>query len=342
MRLVLMSLAVFSITGCATIIDGHERGLYYSAGSGLHKETVASGWHWHAPWNNYRVYDMRFDSHNEEVHIHSKDNLHLNVIVAAVVRPKPDELYALDTDVGPDWYNDLVKPSLLAATRDAAAQLNHLQIATQTHEFEEKIEAALKEHLDGNHIELSQVAVQHFDLPPEVEQAANRKAASEQQLAARDIDLKLGVRDAEIDQNRRKAQAETVGLEKRLKAQQDLEQAQLDRQIAEERRKAEQVRLDTEADAVRIKAKAQADAMKMEAEAEKVRIASTSANLSSNYLRLKSIEALSAAFANNNAHTYVVPTGKDGMPAMFMPFLNPYGPYFGGASAAANDAKAGP
>jgi len=50
----------------------------------LQPETIGSGWHWHAPWNNYRVYDMRYDAHTEEVHIHSKDNLHLNVVVAAV------------------------------------------------------------------------------------------------------------------------------------------------------------------------------------------------------------------------------------------------------------------
>lgn len=333
-QLIVSSCLLCLTTGCATVIEGHERALYYSASQGLMKEPVPSGWHWHLPWNTYRVYDLRFDSHQEEVHIHSKDNLHLNVTVAAVVRAKPSELFELDTEVGPDWYTDLVKPSLLAATRDAAAKLTHLEIAIHTHEFEEGIERALREHLAGKHIDLAQVAIQHFDLPQDVETAANKKAASEQALIARDIELKLAERDAQIDQSRRRGASETAGLERRLKAQQDLEQAELDLKIEEQRRKTQQVRLEAEADATRIRARAEAEATKLQAEAERARISATAANLTPNYVRLKSIEALSKAITGGVAHTWVVPTTKDGLPAYFAPFLNPYGPFAGSATAA--------
>ena len=56
-----------------------------------------------------------------------------------------------------------------------SARFNHLEIATQTHQVEEAIRIAMLEHLKGQHIELSEVAIQHFDLPQEVEVAANRK-----------------------------------------------------------------------------------------------------------------------------------------------------------------------
>ena len=100
----------------------------------------------------------------------------MNIDVVVVVRPAAQELFALHTEVGPDFYNDIVKPAVFAATRDASAKFNHMEIATQTHEMEEAIQQALVAHLVGKHLELGEVAIQHFDLPPEVEALANKKA----------------------------------------------------------------------------------------------------------------------------------------------------------------------
>ena len=325
------------LSGCATVVEGHERALYFSASQGLQKDLVDSGWHFHLPWNQYRVYDMRWAAHAEDVHIHSRDNLHLDVNLAVVVRPTPATLWELDTTVGPEWYESLVRPALFAAARDASAKFTHLEIATQTHEFETAVRTALLEHLEGKHLELGEVAVQHFDLPPEVEAGANKKAASSQALAAKEVDLKLAERDAQIDQSKRRAAAETISLERRLKAQSDLEQAQLDMQIEKERQKAAHVRLEAEADALKMRAASESAAVRIRAEAEKERILAVASSLNSNYVRLQAIEAMGKTLSGPNSHVYVLPSGKDGLPAFFQPFMNPYGPYFGNASAGLSD-----
>ncbi|HMC95631.1 MAG TPA: hypothetical protein VKO16_12755, partial [Polyangia bacterium] len=53
-------------SGCATVVEGNESALFYSAGHGLSKDPVPSGWYWHLPWNDYITYDLRWTSHTEE------------------------------------------------------------------------------------------------------------------------------------------------------------------------------------------------------------------------------------------------------------------------------------
>src|SRR5439155_25810318 len=95
MSLRILSLCLLCSSGCVTIVQGHERALYYSAREGMKPEPVPAGWYWHAPWNGYEKYDLRWTSHAEEIHIHSKDGLHMNITVVSVVRAEVDELYPL-------------------------------------------------------------------------------------------------------------------------------------------------------------------------------------------------------------------------------------------------------
>jgi len=339
-RTVLALLAVVAaLSGCSTIVDGHERALYFSARDGMKEAPVSSGVYWHMPWNSYVTYDLRWVSHSENVHIHSRDGLHMDIDVVAVVRPKANELYKLHTDCGPNWYDEVVKPALFAATRDGTSNFNHLDIATQTHEVEAAIKKALQEHLEGKHLELSEVAIQHFDLPKEVEASANKKATSNQLLAAKEVDVKIAQTEARIDQERRRGQMESVGLEERLRAEQALAQAKAEAEIEEAKRRAAKIRNDAEADAIKTRAEADATAVRARAEAEKARIAATSINLSTNYVRLKALETLAGALSQGNTKLIVTPTGKDGLPLFFSPFLNPYSNQLMGGMAAGPDDK---
>jgi regulator of protease activity HflC (stomatin/prohibitin superfamily) len=323
---ILAVLALGACSGCATVIAGHERALYYSASGGMNAEPVGPGWHWHLPWNGYLIYDLRWTSHKEDIHIHSRDGLHMDLDVVVVVRPQSGELFALDTDVGPAFYDELVKPAVYAATRDASSHFTHAEIATNTHSVEHAIQEAMIEHLRDRHIEISEVAIQHFDLTKEVEEAADKKAANDQMLVARETDLKLAQRDAEVAQARKRGQLDAEALEKRLHAEQAMAEAQRQFALEEVKRKSEKERVEAEAEQGRIRAQGEADATRIRAEAEKARIRDVSANLTPSYVKLKSIEALAQTLSAGNTRIMVLPTGKDGLPAYFGPFLNPYGP----------------
>jgi regulator of protease activity HflC (stomatin/prohibitin superfamily) len=332
--------ALSSLAGCATVVEGHERALFYSAGSGLSKQAVGSGWYWHLPWNDYITYDLRWTSHKEEIHIHSKDGLHMNIDVAVVVRPDARDIYALDTEVGPGYYDGVVKAALFAAVRDASGQFDHMQIATETHTVERAIFAALVEHLKGKHVELSEVAIQHFDLPPDVEMAANRKASERQLVGAKEVELALAERDAKIVSEKKRGVLEAEGLERRLRAEQQLAETHAQIQIEEEKRKAELAKAEAEGEAVKIRADADAHAIRVRAEADRVRIQAASQNLSANYVRIQALEALSHALGAGGGKVMVLPVGKDGLPAYFTPFLNPMGNFLGPLAGASDTARA--
>jgi regulator of protease activity HflC (stomatin/prohibitin superfamily) len=337
LRLFCTAIPLVTAAGCATVVSGHERALYYSAHGGLDPHPVASGWHWHLPWNDYITYDLRWTSHKESIHIHSRDGLHMNVDLVVVVRPAPNEIYALETDVGPAYYDQVVKPAVFAAARDASGKFGHLEIATHTHEVEHAIHDALVEHLRGKHVELSEVAVQHFDLPDEVERAANRTASASALLAAKDVELALAGRDAAIDQEKKRGVLEAQGIERKLRAQQELEDTTSRIRIEEEKRKAELARVQAEADAERIRAEGEAHATRVRAEAERTRVQAISQNLSPNYVRIQALDSLSKVLAAGNTKVMVLPVGKDGLPAYLSPFLNPFGATFGALQG--SDAK---
>ena len=307
---VCLALGALTVFGCATVVDGHQRALFYSASHGMNPQPVGSGWYWHWPWNSYVKYDLRWTSHREEIHIHSRDGLHMNLDVVVVVRPDPKEIFPLDTDVGPGFYEAVVKPAVYGASRDASGRFTHLEIVTQTHEVERAIREALVEHLHGQHLQLGEVAIQHFDLPAEVEQATARKAATNQALAAKDIELHLAERDAEIDRAKRRGVLE----------------------IEEMRRKADRDKALAEAETLRIRSESEAQATRVRAEADRARIQSLSNNLSPNYVRIQALEALAKAMSGDNVKMMIMPVGANGLPSFFTPFLDPYAKLFGAAT----------
>jgi regulator of protease activity HflC (stomatin/prohibitin superfamily) len=317
--------AALASTGCATVVSGNERALYFSAGDGVQRQSVGSGWHWHWPWNSYTAYDLRWTSHKEAIHIHSKDGLHMDIKLAVVIRPNADELFELDRDVGPNYYDGLVRPAVFAATRDATAKFDHMEIATRTHEVEGAIQAALRVHLHGQHLEVEEVAIQHFELPQYVEDAVNKKASMGQFLAAREVDLKLAQSDAEIDRAKRRGAVESAGLEKKLQSEQELGQAKVELAIARAKAEAQRAEVTTEVEAQRLRAEGEAHAIRELAAANREKLQAESQPLTPNYVRLKALEALSAAVSGPNSHVYVLPIGKNGLPAYFTPFLNPFG-----------------
>src|SRR5262249_10584516 len=104
-------------------------------------------------------------------------------------------------------------------------------------------------------------------------------------------------------------------------------------QIEEMRRKAELAKANAEAETTRIRAQSEAQATEVRARAERARLQAQSQNLSPNYVRVQALEALAKALSGSNAKLVVLPVGKDGLPAFFSPFLNPYSNVFGSVAA---------
>jgi regulator of protease activity HflC (stomatin/prohibitin superfamily) len=315
--------------GCATTVNSHERALFFSTKSGLHREPVSSGLYWHAPWNHYITYDLRWTLRKEKVDVTSRDGLHLNIDVAVTVRPDQSDLYSVETELGPQYYENVVRPAMFGGVRAAAARFSNVEMVTKPKEFEHAIRQDVMQLLTGKRVEVSEVAIEHLDLPVDVVNAANRAAAAKQLAVAREAERALAEREGKLSLEKAQATLATQGLERRLKGEQDLEQATMQIRIEAEQRKAEVARAQAEADATTIRAEAEARATTMRAEADRKRIQAVSQNLSPNYVRIQALEALSKTVSAPGTKMMVLPVGKDGLPTYMAPFLNPFGPYFG-------------
>jgi regulator of protease activity HflC (stomatin/prohibitin superfamily) len=325
--------------GCATFVDGHERALFFSASSGLAKEPVPGGLYFHWPWNEYITHDLRWTLRKEKVDITSKDRLHINIDVAVTVRPDQRDLYSVETELGPKYYENVVRAAIFGGTRAAAARFTNFEMVTRPKEFEHAIQNDVIELLSGKRVEVSKVAIEHLDLPPDVVNAANSAATAKQMILAREAERELAEREGRLALQRTQATLEAEGLQRRLKGEQALEEATIQIRIETEKRKAEAARVQAEAEAITVRADAEARATSVRAEAEKKRIMAISQNLSSNYVRIQALEALSKTVSAPGTKMMVLPVGKDGLPSYLTPFLNPFGPFFG--ALAGNETSTG-
>lgn len=329
-RLSVLCLGALTVgAGCATMVQGHQRALFFSTKDGLAKEPVRSGLYWHWPWNSYITYDLRWTLRKEKVDVTSKDGLHLNIDVAVTVRPDQRDLYSVETELGPYYYENVVRSAMFGGVRAAAARFSNFEMVTRPKDFEQAIHNDVLQLLAGKRVEVSKVAIEHLDLPQEVVAAANRAAAAKQMISAREAERELAEREGKLAFQRKLATLETEGLERRLKGEQDLAEATIQIRIESEKRKADAARVQAEADAIAIRAEAEARATTLRAEAERKRILAVSQNLSTNYVRIQALEALSKTVSAPGTKMMVLPVGKDGLPSYLAPFLNPFGPYFG-------------
>ena len=154
--------------------------------------------YWHWPWNEYITHDLRWTLRKEKVDITSKDGLHLNIDVAVTVRPDLRDLYSVETELGPKYYENVVRSAMFGGTRAAAARFTNFEMVTRPKEFEHAIQGDVLELLAGKRVEVSKVAIEHLDLPADVVEAANRAANAKMMVAAREAERELAEREGKL------------------------------------------------------------------------------------------------------------------------------------------------
>jgi regulator of protease activity HflC (stomatin/prohibitin superfamily) len=111
-------------------------------------------------------------------------------------------------------------------------------------------------------------------------------------------------------------------VEKTVRGQNELTEATLQLKIEQARQLSARAKAEGDSETSRIRADAEAQATRVKAEGERVRIQAVSQGLTDNYVRLQSVSALAQAMGGANTKVFVLPTGKDGLPGYFHPFLS--------------------
>ncbi len=183
-HLVLAALAVAPfLPGCrCTTVESGNRGIVFKAlGGGTSKEVLGEGMHVLPAWNHVIPYDTRVHEMKEQLIVLSSNGLTLRVDASVRFRPKVEELFELQTQIGPDYDQKIIGPVVRSEARKVFGRYQPEEIySTKREEIEKQIYDEVLKALEGKHVIVEAVLIRDVDMPEAIKTAIGDKLAEEQ------------------------------------------------------------------------------------------------------------------------------------------------------------------
>jgi regulator of protease activity HflC (stomatin/prohibitin superfamily) len=318
MRHIILTIApVFLLaSACTTTIQPGHRGFVIS-GDGMDRELLQPGRHWTGPGTRIEDVDVSYSTRQEEVHTTSAEGLPLVLSVEVIYRPMLDQLYDLVTEVGFNFYDEIIGPEFRSAARGVFARRSYTELLKRNEQIENEIESDLKRRIDGKHIEISSITLESITYAPEIGKAVTERLAAEQDAARQRTLLENeGMRKKlalEQDAVRQKAKLEAEGLQAKMELEHRAEQAKLsaeasliekrqETEIAKQQAALDKIREQSEAEKRLIRAKSEAQEAQYTARANAERDRAKNQALTPLAVQMKAYEALESLGKSGNAH----------------------------------------
>jgi regulator of protease activity HflC (stomatin/prohibitin superfamily) len=251
-----------SATGCygSTIEPGH-RGLFFDPRhGGLQREVLQPGYHKTGVYGRVDDFDITFSTKKEEIQATSSEGLAMSMHLAVIYRPIISELYELDTEIGGNYYDEVVGPEFRSAARGVFARHSYLELQKNNEKLEDEVEADLRRRIKGKHVDIGSITLEGVDYAPEII-AANRARLVAEQEAARDKTR------LESEALRQKLSLENAAEQAKLKGEQDLRTKEHEKLIAVEQAQIDKTKAESEAQVRVTTAKGEAEAASLLAKA---------------------------------------------------------------------------
>ncbi len=182
--LVLCCLAVAPfLPGCrCPTVDSGNRGIVFKPlAGGTSKEILGEGMHVIPIWNSVIPYDTRVHEMKETLSVLSSNGLALSVDASVRYRPKTEELFELQTQIGPDYDQKVVAPVVRSEGRKVFGRYQPEEIySTKREEIERQIYDEVTRALEGKHVVVEAILVRDVNLPDTIKNAIADKLAEEQ------------------------------------------------------------------------------------------------------------------------------------------------------------------
>jgi len=180
----LLSIAPF-LPGCRcpTVDSGHRGIVFKTLGGGTSKEVLGEGTHFIPIWNFVIPYDTRVHEMKEQLIVLTSNGLTLRVDASVRYRPKVDELFELQTQIGQDYDQKVIGPVVRSEARKVFGRYQPEEIySTKREEIERQIYEEVLRALEGKHVIVEAVLVRDVDLPETIKTAIADKLAEEQRV----------------------------------------------------------------------------------------------------------------------------------------------------------------
>lgn len=225
MRTAIVVLALSMCAGCGAVVEpGHRALLFDPRNKGLQHDVLGPGYYRLGTTGRLEDFDITYSTHKENIHTTSSEGLTLDIHLACIYRPVVAELYELDTEIGPNYYDEVVGPELRSAARGVFARHSYQELAVKNEKIEDEIEGDLRRRINGKHVEISSITMEGIEYAPEIAAADRAKLINEREAS------------------RQKAQIENDALKQRLALQLQAEQAKIESARTAEQAKIESAR----------------------------------------------------------------------------------------------------
>ena len=180
-----MALAGLSVVaavslGCVRVESGGA-GVLWTITGGTQDEVFTEGIHIVAPWNRMVVYDVRAQDRLEQMQMLTSNGLNLGLEVSLRYRPTAAEVPLLHREIGPAYYDKILKPILRSVTRDVVGQYTPEDVySVKRDEVANRIVSGLSKAVTEKHLIVEAVLIRNIVLPEKLRQAIADKLEEEQ------------------------------------------------------------------------------------------------------------------------------------------------------------------
>jgi regulator of protease activity HflC (stomatin/prohibitin superfamily) len=237
-------------TGCsyAIVEPGHRALLFSPQDKGLHHEVLGPGRYPLGTGGRLEDFDVTYSTRKETIRTNSSEGLQLDLKFAVIFRPVVSELYELDTEIGLNYYDEVVGPEFRSAARGVFARHSYAELQKQNEKIEDEIEGDLRRRINGKHVEIASITMEAVEYAPEIAAAVRAKLVGEQEATRQKAALENEALRAKLELSQQSEQ-------NKLKAEATVREKQSERMVAEEEAKIEKVR----AESALIRAKSEAE-----------------------------------------------------------------------------------
>ncbi len=179
-HLALAVVMLASAAGCSTIPTGRS-GVEWTPTQGTVREQLGEGFHLVSPFARVYEVDMREQEQEEPLDVLASNGLDIRMTASILYQPIPDEVFALVTETGNDYYRTLIAPYVRSSARRVVGRYSPEEIySTKREQIEREIRMEVAEKLAGKHIRANAVLIREVHLPAAVQDAIQTKLEEEQ------------------------------------------------------------------------------------------------------------------------------------------------------------------
>lgn len=194
-------IAIIFLSKSMVTIDAGEAGVLWKRfGGGVvtDEPPLGEGFHIVAPWNKVFVYEVRRQEVFEKMKVLSSNGLDIQLDASAWFKPKVSELGKLHKEIGEDYLQRIILPTIRSAARSVVGRYTPEQLyASKRDAIQKEIFEETKKIIDSQHITLDDILVRDVTLPSTIKDAIERKLRQEQESLEYKFRLEKASKEAE-------------------------------------------------------------------------------------------------------------------------------------------------